>query len=60
MTKPFQAEGCAKIGSSRPFTDIDHHCKWFYFVCEEHFRLLRDSDLQYIARTEGTKSRYSS
>jgi hypothetical protein len=26
-----------------------------YFLCDEHFLLLRESDKRYIARTEGTK-----
>jgi len=45
------------MGNPQALTVIDHDCKWIYFICDEHYRLLRDSDLQYIARTEGTKSR---
>jgi len=50
-----QAKGCVKQGNPQPFTDY-HDCGWIYFICDEHYRLLPDRDLQYIARTEGTKS----
>lgn len=50
-----QATGCAKLGSPRFIVDRMRNPKWTYFMCDEHFGLLSDSDKRYIARTEGTK-----
>lgn len=50
-----QAKACSKQGSLRYVVDKAGNPKWTYFLCDEHFRLLRDYDKKYIARTEGTK-----
>jgi hypothetical protein len=53
--KGCQARECVKRGSLRFVIDKAGNRRWTYFLCDEHFILLRDSDKQYIARTEGTK-----
>jgi hypothetical protein len=50
-----QAKECVRLGSLRTIRDSAGNAKWTYFMCDEHFLLLRESDKQYIARTEGTK-----
>jgi hypothetical protein len=51
-----QAKGCPNLGTLRSIVDNAGNCKWNYFMCDEHIRLLSDRDKKYIARTEGTKS----
>jgi len=48
-----QAKGCPNLGSAR-FTIVDK-VKRTYFMCDEHVRVLSDSQKKYIARTEGTR-----
>lgn len=57
MKEPCQVRGCTKIGKRRVLTDTVKHRKWVYFVCDHHFDALPDSDLHYIARNHGKKSR---
>lgn len=49
------AKECPKLGALRSVVDGAGNCKWTYFICDEHFRLLDDYDKKYIARTKGTK-----
>ena len=50
-----QAKACVKLGSLRSIFDRLGKANWTYFMCDEHFHLLRQSDKEFIARTEGTK-----
>jgi hypothetical protein len=54
-TNRCQARACATVGSLRFIMDKAENQRLSYFLCDEHFLLLRESDKRYIARTEGTK-----
>jgi len=56
LTKPkcCQAKGCPKLGTPRSIVDNFGNCRWGYFMCDEHVRVLTQRDQIYIARTEGT------
>ena len=56
-TKPdrCQAKECSKFGSLRFIVHQKEKSEWSYFMCDEHFLLLRKGDKEYIARTLGTK-----
>ncbi len=51
-----QAKACVELGSLRSIVHSRQKSKWSYFMCDEHFHLLRKGDKEYIARTEGTKA----
>jgi hypothetical protein len=51
-----QAKGCVNLGPLRSLIHPVGRSRWNYFLCDEHFLLLRKVDKQYIARTLGTKA----
>jgi len=55
MTNECQAKGCKQSGKQQFIADRERRCKWSYFICHEHHRILSDYDKRTIARNEGIK-----
>jgi len=49
------AKGCTKQGRIRTLIDTRYRGVWVYRMCDEHYYLLDERDLSYIARKEGAR-----
>jgi hypothetical protein len=50
------SEGLRQCEQTGVLIDNEKQCKWVYYICDEHFGSLLDSDLRFIARNHGKKS----